>query len=175
MFKNILVAFDGSEAARQGLATGLALAADQQATLFVVNVVEGMPAAWSAYVDEQFRPTRVQVLLEGLRAAAQKVLDEARAIALRCGQAAKTSLVDARGSSAADVILAQAREVNADIVVLGTHGRDGVSRLVTGSTAESVLRHAEVPVLLVRANAKVRGPRIARPVTADCTAQALEA
>ena len=83
MFKNILVAFDGSEAARQGLATGLALATDQQATLFVLNVVEGMPAAWSPYVDEQFRPTRVQVLLEGLRAAAQKVLDEARDIALR--------------------------------------------------------------------------------------------
>jgi nucleotide-binding universal stress UspA family protein len=175
MFKNILVAFDGSEAARQGLATGLALAADQQATLFVLNVVEGMPAGWSAYVDEQFRPPRVQALLEGLRAAAQRVLDEARAIALRCGQAAKTSLVDARGSSAADVILAQAREVNADIVVLGTHGRTGVSRLVTGSTAESVLRRAEVPVLLVRARAKVPAPNIAHPVTADCTAQALKA
>ena len=175
MFKNILVAFDGSEAARQGLATGLALATDQHATLFVLNVVEGMPAAWSPYVDEQFRPTRVQVLLEGLRAAAQKVLDEARDIALRDGQATKPLLVYPRGGSAADVILAQAREVNADIVVLGTHGRTGVSRLVTGSTAESVLRRAEVPVLLVRANAKALGPRIARPVTADCTERALTA
>lgn len=170
MFKNVLVAYDGSEAARQGVSTGLALAADQHATLFVMNVVEGMPAGWSAYVDEQFRPTRVQALLEGLHAAAQRVLDEARTMALQCGQEVTTMLVDPRGDSTADVILAQARAVGADVIVLGTHGRTGVSRLVTGSTAEDVLRRAEIPVLLVRAGAKVPRPRIARPLTAESTA-----
>ena len=49
-FHKILVAFDGSEAAQRGLTTALALASDQQATLFVLNVVDGMPTRWCAYV-----------------------------------------------------------------------------------------------------------------------------
>ncbi len=151
MFKKILVAFDGSEAARRGLTTALALASDQQATLFVLNVVDGMPTRWCAYVDEQFRPARVEALLQGLRASGQKLLDEAQAVAARHGQATKALLIDARGRSVADVILAQTREIGAGIVVLGTHGREGMSRLVVGSAAESVLRHSDVPVLLVRA------------------------
>lgn len=160
MFNKVLVAFDGSDAARQGLTTALALAADQRATLFVLHVLEGMPAGWSAYVDEQFRPARVETLLQGLRVSGQRVLDEAQAMTSRQGQAIKTLLVDARGRSVADVILAQIQEVGADVVVLGTHGREGMSRLVMGSAAESVLRHAKVPVLLVRArDAAARGSR----------------
>ncbi len=151
MFKKILVAFDGSEAAQRGLTTALALASDQQATLFVLNVVDGMPTRWCAYVDEQFRPARVEALLQGLHASGQKLLDEAQAVAARHGQATKALLIDARGRSVADVILAQTREIGAGIVVLGTHGREGMSRLVVGSAAESVLRHSDVPVLLVRA------------------------
>jgi nucleotide-binding universal stress UspA family protein len=151
MFKKVLVAFDGGDAARQGLITALALAADQRAMLFVLHVLEGMPAGWSAYVDEQFRPARVEALLQGLRVSGQKVLDEAQAMSSRQGCAMKALLVDARGRSVADVILAQIQEVGADVVVIGTHGREGMSRLVMGSAAESVLRHAEVPVLLVRA------------------------
>jgi len=50
----------------------------------------------------------------------------------------------------ADQILAAAREWEADVIVIGTHGRSGVSRLVLGSTAESVVRHAPCPVLVIR-------------------------
>lgn len=155
MFKKILVAFDGSDAARQGLTTGFALAADQRAELFVLHVLDGMPAGWSAYVDEQFRPARVEAMLLGLRVSGQRVLDEAQAMGPRQGLVATPLLVDARGRSVADVILAQVREIGADVVVLGTHGRKGMSRLVMGSAAEHVLRHAEVPVLLVRAPSPV--------------------
>lgn len=150
MFRQVLVAYDGSDAARRGLATAVALAADQRATLFVLHVLDGMPAGWSAYVDNQFRPARVDALLQGLRVTGQRVLDEAQAMASGRGVAIKPLLVDARGSAVAEVILAQIRAVGADVVVLGTHGREGVSRLVMGSAAETVLRHAEVPVLLVR-------------------------
>ena len=167
MFTKVLVAFDGSDAARQGLETALALAADQRATLFVLHVLEGMPAGWSAYVDEQFRPARIEALLHGLRVSGQRVLDEAQAMTSRQGQAMtsrqgqamKALLIDARGRSVADVILAQIREVGADVVVIGTHGRKGMSRLVMGSAAESVLRHAEVPVLLVRERGPVGAAR----------------
>jgi nucleotide-binding universal stress UspA family protein len=152
MFRKILVAFDGSDAARRGLTTALGLAADQRAELFVLHVLDGMPAGWSAYVDEQFRPARVEALLLGLRASGQRALDEAQAMTSRQGVVTTPLLVDARGRSVADVILAQVRETGADVVVLGTHGREGMSRLVMGSAAEHVLRHADVPVLLVRAS-----------------------
>lgn len=151
MFRTIVVGFDGGDAARQGLATGLRLAADQHATLYVLHVLDGMPAAWSSYVDAQFRPDRIEVLLQGLRVAGQRVLDEAIALAAKQGQVVKPLLIEARGRTVAEVILAQLRELEADAVVLGTHGREGISRLVMGSAAEDVLRHADVPVLLVRA------------------------
>ncbi len=62
--------------------------------------------------------------------------------------------VSRRGLSAAEVILDYAEEVNADLVVMGTHGRRGPARLFLGSVAESVTRHASCPVLTVRAGAR---------------------
>jgi nucleotide-binding universal stress UspA family protein len=51
-------------------------------------------------------------------------------------------------------LLAAARECEADMIVIGTHGRSGTSRLVLGSTAESVVRHAACPVLVVKLHAQ---------------------
>jgi nucleotide-binding universal stress UspA family protein len=161
MFKKILVTVDGSEVSRRGLLQAIALAANQQATLYVLNVVEGMPAAWSNYVDNQFRPRRMELLLQGLRASGQRVLDEAHADARNHGQSAETLLVDARGRSFAEVVLEEAHRIGADLVVLGTHGRDGMERLVKGSDAESLLRRADVPVLIVREPQATQGGRTA--------------
>lgn len=58
-----------------------------------------------------------------------------------------------REGKPADQILAVAREWEADGIVIGTHGRSGVSRLVLGSTAESVVRHAACPILVIRPHA----------------------
>jgi nucleotide-binding universal stress UspA family protein len=157
MFKKILVTVVGSDVARRGLSAAIALAADQQATLYVLNVVDGMPASWSHYVDEQFRPRRVELMLQGLRASGQRVLDEAQADCNSHGQSAETLLVDARGRTFAEVVLEEAHRVCADLVVLGTHGRDGMARLLSGSEAESLLRRADVPVLVVREPGVVEG------------------
>ena len=171
MFKKILVTVDGSPVSRRALFQAIALAADQQATLYVLNVVEGMPASWSHYVDEQFRPRRIELLLQGLRALGQRVLDEAHADCQVLGPRVETLLVDARGRMFAEVVLEEAHRNGADLVVLGTHGRDGVARLLGGSKAESLLRRADVPVLVVREPGRVNGrhtssarstPRLAR-------------
>jgi nucleotide-binding universal stress UspA family protein len=161
MFKKILVTVDGSDVSRRGLLEAIALAANQQATLYVLNVVEGMPTAWSNYVDNQFRPRRIELLLQGLRASAQRVVDEAHADARNHGLSAETLLVDARGRSFAEVVLEEAHRVGADLVVLGTHGRDGMERLVKGSDAESLLRRANVPMLIVREPQATQGGRAA--------------
>lgn len=53
-----------------------------------------------------------------------------------------------------DCIIEQAKKEDADLIILGTHGRTGISRLLMGSTAESVIRHAKCPVLVVKASEK---------------------
>ena len=55
-----------------------------------------------------------------------------------------------RFGRAADEIVAQAKEDKVDLVVMGSHGRSGISHLLVGSVAESVVRHAPCPVLIVR-------------------------
>jgi nucleotide-binding universal stress UspA family protein len=66
---------------------------------------------------------------------------------------ARTVLVETLAGPAADAIVAEAKKWKADLIVMGTHGRRGVRRLVMGSDAEQVLRETPVPVLLVRARA----------------------
>jgi len=66
--------------------------------------------------------------------------------------------VETAGYGVADVILKQAKKTRADLIVMGTHGRRGVARLVMGSDAEGVVRGAPVPVLLVRSADKARSP-----------------
>jgi nucleotide-binding universal stress UspA family protein len=85
-----------------------------------------------------------------LRADGRKVLDKALARAEAAGVQAEAVQVASRGSPVSDVILAQARRAKADVIVMGTHGRRGLNRLLLGSDAERVLRDARVPVLLVR-------------------------
>jgi nucleotide-binding universal stress UspA family protein len=62
-------------------------------------------------------------------------------------------MIESFGGRAADFIVEQARKWRADLIVLGTHGRRGVRRLVMGSDAEQVIRATRVPVLLVRSKA----------------------
>jgi nucleotide-binding universal stress UspA family protein len=150
MFKKILVAVDGSDVSRGGLIEAAALAADQAATLFVAYVVEGMPAGWSYYVDQQFRPERVDLLLQGLQASGQRLLDGACSEARERGAAAEAVMIHARGRPFAEALLDEAHRIGADLVVLGTHGRDGVERILKGSDAESLLRSSDIPLLVVR-------------------------
>jgi nucleotide-binding universal stress UspA family protein len=146
MFKTILVAVDGSAVSNFGLEEAIQLASEQQATLCVLHVVEEYVLAQS--VDA---PVYVEGLWEALREAGKKTLAKAVANAERRGVATRSILAESVGVPVADVILRQARKCRADLIVLGTHGRRGMSRLVMGSDAEAVIREAAVPVLLVRA------------------------
>ena len=99
----------------------------------------------AAYIDN---------LLDDLREAGRKVLAKAEATAAKAGVSAKTVLVETKGGSIADAILGQARKLKSGVIVMGTHGRRGLRRVVMGSDAEAVLREARVPVLLVREGAR---------------------
>jgi nucleotide-binding universal stress UspA family protein len=89
-------------------------------------------------------------MTEALRRAGRKVLAKAEAMAATRDIEVGSALVEAAGNTTAHAILAQARKKRADLIVMGTHGRRGLSRALMGSDAEMVVREARVPVLLVR-------------------------
>ena len=150
MFKQVLVAVDGSATGNRGLRTAIGLAADQRAALAVVHVVDAVTSVSYVgdigYVPDAF----IDKVVDDLRAHGRKILDKAASLARDAGVEARTLLVESKGGSIADAILSQVRKVRADVIVLGTHGRRGLRRVVMGSDAEAVVRDARVPVLLVR-------------------------
>lgn len=148
MYQRILVPVDGSPASNRGLAEAIKLAKVTGATLRLVHVV-------NEYV---FDPVYAPVfdygpLLESFRDAGQKILTQAQKTVQAAGVECRTEIVETIGGSVARLILEQAGQWPADLIVMGTHGRRGVGRVVLGSDAEAVLRSALVPVLLVRQSA----------------------
>jgi nucleotide-binding universal stress UspA family protein len=144
-YRKILVAVDGSKAASRGLHEAMRLAEGGGAELVILHVINeffafATPAAGAAAVDVTPR----------LREAGRKVLAAAQASAARHKIKAKSVLREVVVGGAADAIVREARRQRADLIVLGTHGRRGLRRLVLGSDAEQVVRAAPVPVLLVR-------------------------
>jgi nucleotide-binding universal stress UspA family protein len=144
-YRRILVAVDGSAAASAGLREALRLAKREGAELCILHVVnESVPYTPLAGAP----PINLIALLLG---SGRALLKKAQSQARKQGVEATTILVETTQRDAAGTIVAQARKQRADLIVLGTHGRRGMLRLVLGSDAEQVVRSAPVPVLLVRA------------------------
>mgnify|MGYP006200494701 CR=1 FL=1 len=144
-YRRILVAVDGSPTSMKGLREAIRLAKSQRARLFILHVVNEFMAY--NYLESMAIGTDVRAVL---REAGRKILERAQAEARRQGVKAATVMREIVGGAAADPIVREARKLGADLIVLGTHGRRGVRRLVLGSDAEQVVRTASVPVLLVR-------------------------
>ena len=150
MFKRILVPVDGSATSNRGVEQAIKLARSDGATLLLLHVADEHAIVQYA---EGFANVTDQVLAS-LRENGKKVLAKAQAAVERHGINCKTVLVENLTSRVADIIVAQAKKQRADMVVMGTHGRRGIRRLVLGSDAEGVVRESPVPVLLVRAGTK---------------------
>lgn len=145
MFRKILVPIDGSATSRKGLERAIALAKNQKARLRLLHVVD------EHGVIQGMEPTvNVGDLLEGLVAEGRKLLAAAAATVKKHGVKADTVFYEVIVGRVADRIVREAARWHADVIVMGTHGRRGLGRLVLGSDAENVLRQTPVPVLLVR-------------------------
>jgi nucleotide-binding universal stress UspA family protein len=93
----------------------------------------------------------MQDMLPGFRKGGERILAKAKALAAASRVPAQTVMREVLGGPAANPIVREAKKQRADLIVLGTHGRRGMRRLVLGSDAEQVVRTSRVPVLLVRA------------------------
>jgi nucleotide-binding universal stress UspA family protein len=154
MFQRILVAVDGSPASNAGLRSALDLATDQNAALLAVHIIDDgkLPINFEGPV---YPPAFVDAYYVAAEKNGRKVLDRAAAIAQRRGVKVTPVILRSRGSTVAEAVAAQARKLDADVIVLGTHGHRGLKRLLMGSDAEEVVRQAPVPVLLVRGTYRV--------------------
>ena len=147
MYSRILVPVDGSPTSNAGLDEAIKLARQFGSQLRLLHVVDQMPLAVSA---EGFGVMSVDVL-GLLKEAGARVLADAKAHVLAAGVPVDTLLVDSPNSRLSDHVTAVAKEWPAELIVIGTHGRCGIGRVLMGSDAEQVVRHAPVPVLLYRA------------------------
>jgi nucleotide-binding universal stress UspA family protein len=86
-----------------------------------------------------------------MRNTGERILAQGAKKVQQSGSKAETAVLDISGERVASVIDGDAQQWGADLIVIGTHGRSGLSRLLLGSVAEGVARGTSVPVLLVRA------------------------
>jgi nucleotide-binding universal stress UspA family protein len=145
MYSRILVPVDGSPCSLKGLNEALQLANVLNARILVLHVVNELisePAlAPSEYHDN---------LIAAMRESGKETLGRAQAMAAEQGVDAEIKLIETTGVRSSDCIVDAAKLWGADLIVMGTHGRRGMSRLTMGSDAELVMRSTPVPVLLVR-------------------------
>lgn len=142
MYKRILVPVDGSEASTKALVAALQLARESSGRVRLLHALDELAYLSGFEVGGD--------LLGIARDYGAKTLQEALTVAGSAGVPADTKLVESRGARLGDVVAAEAREWEADLVVVGTHGRRGLGRVLIGSGAEQVIRQAPVPVLAVR-------------------------
>lgn len=145
MYQRILVPIDGSPTSDRGCREAIRLAKGLGSRLHFVHVVD--PRLLFAEVTATVGP---QQLLDAWRAAGERLVARAIADATAAGVSADAAVRCDPGMRVCDEILEEADRVEADLVVMGTHGRRGIGRFVLGSDAEYVLRVSKVPALIVR-------------------------
>ena len=145
MYQRILVPLDGSATSGRGLREAIGFAGGRKATLFFLHVVDDF-----SMLVEMTSVRSYEDMLKGLRHYGLEVLAKARRVAEEAGVHSESLLREVTNERVAQVIVEQARQHSCDVIVMGTHGRRGFSRIAMGSEAEQVARTSPVPVLLVR-------------------------
>lgn len=142
MYQHILIPVDGSSTSEHALQEALRLAQQHGAQLELVYVVENILNKEGFVIYPELQET--------MRNKGRKILTQALNVVQGAGMTAETKLLEGGGARIASVILAEAKRWRAELIVIGTHGRTGISKLIFGSVAEGVVRTSHIPVLLIR-------------------------
>jgi nucleotide-binding universal stress UspA family protein len=141
--KKLLFATDYSEASRRSLQFATSLARDTGAVLLIAHVSDREPCPVGEHFDEEPQPNPTEIHdLKAIVPTDPRVKFEHR---LLYGEPGSATIV-----KPAEAIMKLATEEQVDAIVLGTHGRSGLSRLLMGSVAESVIRNAPCPVVTIK-------------------------
>ena len=143
-YQNILVPVDGSETSFAAVAKAAELAKAFGSKINVVQVLTLDPYIAAEYITAN----QTNDLIERARASIVKTLEEAKQKFTEQGVEAETKLLE--GQVIAREITNAAKDLNADLIVIGSHGRTGLKKLFLGSVAQSILSEGTTPVLVVR-------------------------
>lgn len=151
MFERILAPIDGSETSAKALRAAFEMAANagDHAKVRLIHVLE----EFTIFSGYDAIAAGTDDLTDLLRDSGIKLLDEALAMAKAAAVDAECQLLEPLGERLGETVAKAATESNADVVVVGTHGRHGLGRMFLGSGAEQIIRLAPVPVLVVRSPA----------------------
>jgi len=144
MFKKILLPTDGSDVALAAADRAVALARLADAAVHAVYVQEPYPYTGIGATNS----TGVQEHLAAAQREASQALELVSALTRSAGVTLVTEI--AEGSSPAEQIVEMARRCGADLIVMGSHGRTGIARVLLGSVASKVLMLSPVPVMVVK-------------------------
>ncbi|MCH7342067.1 universal stress protein [Pelomonas sp. CA6] len=144
MFKRIIVPTDGSDITQKAVETAVQLAKLHGATVYAISVKEPFP--YSAVSEMQ--PTPPQEFFDAQERIATERLQQVVAAAKTAGVPIEAHSVEAL--HAWEAIIEHAGRVQADLVVMASHGRRGFQALLLGSETQKVLTHSTIPVLVVR-------------------------
>lgn len=147
MYTRILVPTDGSALSKKAVKSAVELAAAVGAEVVAVNVVPRYP---TSYFEGgiSVSPSEVARVEKQWAEHGQALADEVEKAAVKAGVKAKA--VTVRSDLVAEAILAAAKKNKCDLVVMASHGRRGLKRLLLGSETQHVLTHGNIPVLVLR-------------------------
>jgi nucleotide-binding universal stress UspA family protein len=145
MYKKILCPVDGSTTSDCGMLEAINLAKDQNAKIEFLHVIDH----YFPIVDMSGGGVNYADLTEILRESGSKILKKAEDAARLSGVSTNSKLAESMGQISRTII-DEAKQYQADLIVMGTHGTRGFERLMMGSDAETVVRTSPVPVLLVK-------------------------
>ena len=147
MYKRILVATDGSPLSKKAVNSAIELAATCGAELVALKVVPRYP---QAYFEGSIPLSVAEVgrIESQWTEAAKQALDAVQKSAKSKG--VTTKVVTVKSDVVSDAIIAAAKKHKADLIVMASHGRKGIKRLLLGSETQQVLTHSHIPVLVLR-------------------------
>ena len=147
MYKRILVATDGSTLSKKAVTSAIELAALANAELVALKVVPRYPQSYfeGAIVLQAEEVSRVE---KQWAEDGQAVVDAVQKAAL--AQGVKAKAITVKSDFVSDAVIAAAKKHKCDLIVMASHGRRGIKRLLLGSETQQVLTHSHVPVLVLR-------------------------
>ncbi len=147
MYQRILVATDGSTLSKKAVNSAIELAASIGAELIALKVIPRYP---QSYFEGSIPLSADEVAKVEQHWAddARDVVDGVKALGEKKGVKVKAILSKADGVS--DALIAAAKKHNADLIVMASHGRKGIKRMLLGSETQQVLTHSHIPVLVLR-------------------------
>jgi nucleotide-binding universal stress UspA family protein len=147
MYTRILVATDGSALSKKAVTSAIQLAATCGAELVALKVVPRYP---QAYFEGS-----IPLSAEEISRVERQWTESAQALLAQVEKSAKskgvvTKVVTVKSDVVSEAIISAAKKHKADVIVMASHGRKGIKRLLLGSETQQVLTHSHIPVLVLR-------------------------